>query len=98
MCAMLTPCIFFDPIQILDVKKAVEAGYKHPVDWQRLIFSGKVLEDEKTVAEYNLQADKMVILYIKVRCTGRAGLFELGSAFRSSSLSPLAPLRLHAGS
>lgn len=55
------------PIQILDVKKAVEAAYKHPVDWQRLIFSGKVLEDEKTVSEYNLQADKMVILYIKVR-------------------------------
>ena len=54
-------------MKILDVKKAIEAQYKHPVDWQRLIFSGKVLEDAMTVADYNIQADKMVILYIKVR-------------------------------
>lgn len=56
-----------DAFQILDVKKAIEASYKHPVDWQRLIFSGKVLEDAQTIADYNIQADKMVILYIKVR-------------------------------
>jgi hypothetical protein len=56
-------------LQIGDVKKAIETTYNHPVASQRLIFSGKVLEDDKTVASYNIEANKMVVLYLKVRRT-----------------------------
>jgi UV excision repair protein RAD23 len=50
---------------IADVKKAIETTYNHPVGSQRLIFSGKVLEDDKTIGSYNIESNKMVVLYLK---------------------------------
>ncbi len=37
---------------IRDVKLAIEAAKSYPVETQRLVFRGKVLQDDKTLAEY----------------------------------------------
>lgn len=50
---------------IAEVKKAIETTYNHPVASQRLIFAGKVLDDANTVASYNIEENKLVVLYIK---------------------------------
>ena len=50
------------------MKEIIEAQEKHHKDWQKLIFSGKILEDANTIASYNIEeSDFLVLMVRKVR-------------------------------
>jgi hypothetical protein len=38
-----------------------------PIEQQRLIFSGKQLEDNKTIQDYNIQKDNTIYLVLRLR-------------------------------
>ncbi|GBE60916.1 Polyubiqutin 1, putative [Babesia ovata] len=40
---------------VLDLKKKLSSKQKLPVDQQRIIFEGKMLQDNKTLADYNIK-------------------------------------------
>ncbi|KAI8580612.1 hypothetical protein K450DRAFT_236437 [Umbelopsis ramanniana AG] len=55
---------------VADVKKKIEESQGHPVATQKLIFSGKILADENTVASYNIgEKDFLVVMVSKVSKT-----------------------------
>jgi len=51
-------------VKVLKEKIAIEKGDAFPVQGQKLIYSGKIMEDEKTVAEYNIAADKFIVAMV----------------------------------
>ncbi|RCH92052.1 hypothetical protein CU097_011021 [Rhizopus azygosporus] len=55
---------------ILSVKEKIEQSQGHPVAQQKLIFSGKILSDDKTVEEYNItEKDFLVVMVSKPKAT-----------------------------
>jgi len=56
---------------ISDVKSMIQAKDGTPVNAQRLLFGGKQLEDERTIADYHVQRQHTLMLVGSIRGSGR---------------------------
>lgn len=56
-----------DADSIASVKNKIFEKEGIPVDQQRLVFNGKQLEDNQTIADYNIQADSSIHLVLRLR-------------------------------
>ncbi|CDW60520.1 UV excision repair protein RAD23-like protein B [Trichuris trichiura] len=57
---------FDENVTVKDVKEKIQAekGVNYPVEWQTLIYGGKILKDEETLAQVKLDEKKFVALML----------------------------------
>jgi uncharacterized ubiquitin-like protein YukD len=58
-------CIHYLFLQVLSVKKKIEESQKHAVSWQKLIYSGKILNDDAKLSEYNISENDFLVLMVR---------------------------------
>jgi len=50
---------------VAQVKEKIQKQEGHQVDWQKLIYSGKILEDPSPISVYNIQESEFVVLMVR---------------------------------
>jgi len=56
-----------EKVRLLKEKIATERPDEFPVDGQKLIYAGKILDDEKSISEYNIDAAKGFVVVMAVK-------------------------------
>jgi hypothetical protein len=49
----------------LDVKKQIHSTQGHEPEWQKLIFAGKILNDDQTVKSCNINESDFLVLMVR---------------------------------
>ncbi|GFE55063.1 ubiquitin [Babesia ovis] len=52
---------------VLEFKKKLSKKQKLPVDQQRIIYEGKMLQDNKTLADYNIKNNSVIHMVLRLR-------------------------------
>lgn len=61
------PIDYNGAMKIGDLKNMIHSERQIPVDQQRLIFQGKQLEDDNTLADYNIETGSNIHLVLRVK-------------------------------
>lgn len=61
------PIDYDGAMKIGDLKNMIHSERQIPVDQQRLIFQGKQLEDDNTLADYNIETGSNIHLVLRVK-------------------------------
>ncbi|OMJ74228.1 hypothetical protein SteCoe_26888 [Stentor coeruleus] len=67
---------FYDNQTISIIKEEIQKIISLPIDQQRLIFSGKQLENEKTISYYNIQNESKLNLFLRIIGGGGPQIFS----------------------
>lgn len=52
---------------VLDLKKKLSKKQKLPVEQQRIIYEGKMMQDSKTLADYNIKNNSVIHMVLRLR-------------------------------
>ncbi|KAJ3489122.1 hypothetical protein NLI96_g2373 [Meripilus lineatus] len=74
---------------VADLKQRIHASQDHPIENQKLIYSGKVLKDDKTVEECNIKEKDFLVLMVSKPKASAAGT---SSSAAPSTSTPVAPV------
>ncbi|KAJ3289473.1 serine protease [Borealophlyctis nickersoniae] len=79
-------------LKISDIKKRIEEDQGFPVAHQKLIHSGKILNDDTPLQEYNItEKDFLVVMVTKPKATPSAASSSASSASQSAPAAAPAP-------
>lgn len=77
-----------EKVKVLKEKIAAEKGDEFPVEGQKLIYSGKILDDEKAISEYNIDPVKNFVVVMAVKPKSKPAVEKPKEGESSSAAQP----------